>query len=82
MDNEAKWGNTYDAGNDMLGKHTMLKIACIQFIVVVCILFLTQPFIVMTVKDDTKKYMCVFKTLLLSSMIVLGTYFIPPLIRN
>ena len=82
MDNETKWGTSYNSSNDMLGKHTILKIAFIQFMVIVCILFLTQPFLVMTVKNEKKSHMCVFRTLLLSSIIVLGTYFIPLMIRN
>lgn len=82
VDNETKWGTSYDLSNDMFGKYTILKIAGIQFMVIVCILFLTQPFLVMTVKNEKNSHMCVFRTLLLSSIIVLATYFLPPIIRN
>jgi hypothetical protein len=81
MDNETKWGTSYDSSHEMLGQYTIFKIAGIQFMVIVCILFLTQPFLVMTVKNEKNSHMCLFRTLLLSSIIVLATYFVPPVIR-
>ena len=83
MDLETKWGHSsYDTNREILGQHTVMKIACIQFAVIVCILLLKQPFLIMNVKHDYKSKVCIFKVFILSSLVVLGTYFIPQIIRN
>mgnify|MGYP001331405671 CR=1 FL=1 len=84
MDEKTKWGETFDDTNvKVLGSNSHLKICIIHFVVTFTILVILKP-IVVTNKTNTvhKPHLAYMKILIITLLIVIGTYFLPPLIRN
>ena len=79
---ELRWGMT-TKNDDFLGEYTDLKILAAQTIVIIIILVLIQPIIITHKTDDQKiPRINTIKLLVVTMLVVGGTYYIPSLLRS
>lgn len=72
----SKWGETIN-DTQLFGDHSITKIAIGQFVTIVIVLILIQPFFVCYSNELRKERISVIYTILIASLIVALTYMLP-----